>query len=137
MQAIYISAELSSPARQLPLALNTAIPTIILCFIAANAIYYILLPWNLISSTNSVAVVSFVDIHECVSRSLLMRNRIDRHLPSLGTCCGRYSSNPHLSCYCWFSSRKLIRCRPHGRFSLQQELAPRLPWIRRPYRRCF
>ncbi|KAJ9353484.1 amino acid transporter [Paecilomyces variotii] len=57
-KAIYISAELSSPARQLPLALNTAIPTIILCFIAANAIYYILLPWNLISSTNSVAVTA-------------------------------------------------------------------------------
>lgn len=59
MQAIYVSAELSSPARQLPLALNTAIPTIILCFITANAAYYILLPWNLISTTDSVAVVSF------------------------------------------------------------------------------
>ncbi|KAJ9293601.1 hypothetical protein DTO271G3_7680 [Paecilomyces variotii] len=57
-KAIYISAELSSPARQLPLALNTAIPTIILCFIAANAVYYILLPWNVISTTNSVAVTA-------------------------------------------------------------------------------
>jgi solute carrier family 7 (L-type amino acid transporter), member 9/15 len=58
LQAIYITAELSAPARQLPLAINTAIPTIILCFIAANAAYYILLPWNLVSTTDSVAVVS-------------------------------------------------------------------------------
>ncbi|KAK6841732.1 hypothetical protein PG987_002592 [Apiospora arundinis] len=39
-KAIYVSAELSQPARQLPLAINTAIPTIIGCFIAANAAYY-------------------------------------------------------------------------------------------------
>lgn len=57
-QAIYITAELKEPARQLPLAVNVSIPTIILCFIAANAAYYILLPWNLVSTTDSVAVVS-------------------------------------------------------------------------------
>ena len=58
IQAIYISAELSAPARQLPLALNTAIPTIIFCFLTANAAYYILLPWDVVSTTDSVAVVS-------------------------------------------------------------------------------
>ncbi|KAK3694445.1 amino acid/polyamine transporter I [Podospora appendiculata] len=57
-KAIYISAELSAPARQLPLALNTAIPTIILCFITANAAYYILLPWDVLSTTDSVAVTA-------------------------------------------------------------------------------
>ncbi|KAN0099228.1 amino acid transporter [Hyaloscypha variabilis] len=57
-KAIYITAELSSPARQLPLAINTAIPTIILCFITANAAYYILLPWSVISTTDSVAVTA-------------------------------------------------------------------------------
>ncbi|KAK4170996.1 amino acid permease-domain-containing protein [Triangularia setosa] len=57
-KAIYISAELSSPARQLPLAINTSIPTIILCFITANAAYYILLPWNVVSTTDSVAVTA-------------------------------------------------------------------------------
>ncbi|KAI1495900.1 amino acid/polyamine transporter I [Biscogniauxia marginata] len=57
-KAIYITAELSAPARQLPLALNTAIPTIVLCFITANAAYYILLPWNVVSTTDSVAVTS-------------------------------------------------------------------------------
>ncbi len=58
-KAIYVSDELSSPARQLPLAINTAVPTIILCFTAANVAYYILLPWNLIAITDSVAVVSY------------------------------------------------------------------------------
>ncbi|KAK0632695.1 amino acid/polyamine transporter I [Immersiella caudata] len=57
-KAIYISAELSAPAKQLPLAINTSIPTIILCFIAANASYYILLPWKIVSTTDSVAVTA-------------------------------------------------------------------------------
>ncbi|KAI1268873.1 amino acid transporter [Xylariaceae sp. FL1019] len=57
-KAIYISAELSSPAKQLPLAINSAVPTIILCFIAANAAYYILLPWDVVSTTDSVAVTA-------------------------------------------------------------------------------
>ncbi|OLN83320.1 b(0,+)-type amino acid transporter 1 [Colletotrichum chlorophyti] len=51
-------AELQQPARQLPLAINTAVPSIILCFIAANAAYYILLPWNVVSTTDSVAVTA-------------------------------------------------------------------------------
>ncbi|CAM1500484.1 Fc.00g096460.m01.CDS01 [Cosmosporella sp. VM-42] len=57
-KAVYISAELSAPARQLPLAINTSIPTIIVCFIAANTAYYILLPWNVVSTTDSVAVTA-------------------------------------------------------------------------------
>jgi solute carrier family 7 (L-type amino acid transporter), member 9/15 len=57
-QAIYVSAELAEPARQLPLSINTAIPTIIVCFLATNAAYYVLLPWTVVSTTDSVAVVS-------------------------------------------------------------------------------
>ncbi|KAI1290700.1 amino acid/polyamine transporter I [Xylaria venustula] len=57
-KAIYISAELSSPAKQLPLAINSAIPTIVFCFLTANAAYYILLPWDVVSTTDSVAVTS-------------------------------------------------------------------------------
>jgi solute carrier family 7 (L-type amino acid transporter), member 9/15 len=57
-QSIYITAEMSSPARQLPLAINTALPSVILCFLAANAAYYILLPWEVVSTTDSIAVVS-------------------------------------------------------------------------------
>ncbi|KAH6652905.1 amino acid/polyamine transporter I [Truncatella angustata] len=57
-KAIYVSAELSRPARQLPLAINTAVPAIIVCFLAANAGYYILLPWAVVSTTDSVAVTA-------------------------------------------------------------------------------
>ncbi|KAI4598092.1 hypothetical protein KJ359_003901 [Pestalotiopsis sp. 9143b] len=57
-KAIYISAELSQPARQLPLAINTAVPVIVVCFLAANAGYYILLPWTVVSTTDSVAVTA-------------------------------------------------------------------------------
>ncbi|KAH6957861.1 amino acid/polyamine transporter I [Ilyonectria sp. MPI-CAGE-AT-0026] len=57
-KAIYVSAELSEPARQLPLAINTSIPTAIVCFLAANAAYYILLPWKVVSTTDSVAVTA-------------------------------------------------------------------------------
>ncbi|KAK4193162.1 amino acid permease-domain-containing protein [Podospora australis] len=57
-KAIYVSAELSAPAKQLPRAINTSIPTIIVCFITANAAYYILLPWDVVSTTDSVAVTA-------------------------------------------------------------------------------
>ncbi|KAL2816448.1 amino acid/polyamine transporter I [Aspergillus granulosus] len=58
-KAIYITAELSAPARQLPLAINIAIPIIIAGFIAVNTAYYILLPWDVVSTTDSVAVTAF------------------------------------------------------------------------------
>ncbi|KAL4946517.1 hypothetical protein BDV06DRAFT_182284 [Aspergillus oleicola] len=58
-KAIYITAELSAPARQLPLAINTAIPVIVVGFIAVNTAYYILLPWDVVSTTDSVAVTAF------------------------------------------------------------------------------
>ncbi|KAK7749636.1 hypothetical protein SLS53_000214 [Cytospora paraplurivora] len=57
-KAIYVSAELSNPVKQLPLAINTAVPTVIVCFLAANAAYYILLPWDVVSTTDSVAVTA-------------------------------------------------------------------------------
>ncbi|KAM7200203.1 Amino acid/polyamine transporter I [Naviculisporaceae sp. PSN 640] len=57
-KAIYVSAELSAPERQLPLAINSALPTIILCFITANAAYYVLLPWDVVATTDSVAVTA-------------------------------------------------------------------------------
>lgn len=57
-KGIYVSAEMSNPVKQLPLAINTAVPTIIACFLATNAAYYILLPWDVVSTTDSVAVVS-------------------------------------------------------------------------------
>ncbi|KAL2109251.1 hypothetical protein VUR80DRAFT_2771 [Thermomyces stellatus] len=57
-KAIYVSAELSNPVKQLPLSINAAIPTIIFSFLVANAAYYVLLPWRLVATTDSVAVTS-------------------------------------------------------------------------------
>ncbi|KAJ4389299.1 hypothetical protein N0V93_006765 [Gnomoniopsis smithogilvyi] len=61
-KGIYVSAELSDPVKQLPLAINTAIPTIIVCFLATNTAYYILLPWNVLSTTDSVAVTAITGL---------------------------------------------------------------------------
>ena len=58
LQANYVAAELRHPAKQLPLSINTAIPTIIMCYVAANAVYYVLLPWKDVSTTDAAAVVS-------------------------------------------------------------------------------
>jgi L-type amino acid transporter 9 len=58
LQANYVAAELRSPSKQLPLAINTAIPTIIVCYVAANAVYYVLLPWKVISVTDAAAVTA-------------------------------------------------------------------------------
>jgi amino acid transporter len=60
-KANYVAAELRNPSRQLPLSINTAIPTIIICYVAANAVYYVLLPWNVVSTTDAAAVVSILD----------------------------------------------------------------------------
>ncbi|KAL5598959.1 hypothetical protein BROUX41_003722 [Berkeleyomyces rouxiae] len=57
-KAVYVSSELRDPVRQLPLAINTAIPTIISAFIAAIASYYVLLPWTEVSITDSIAVTA-------------------------------------------------------------------------------
>lgn len=58
--ANYIAAELQNPARQLPLALNTAIPTVMISYVFVNAAYYILLPWNTVGLTDAVAVVWYI-----------------------------------------------------------------------------
>ncbi|CAI6332574.1 unnamed protein product [Periconia digitata] len=57
-KANYVAAELRDPRKQLPLSINTAIPTIIACYIAANAVYYVLLPWNVVSTTDAAAVTA-------------------------------------------------------------------------------
>ncbi|KAH7088844.1 amino acid/polyamine transporter I [Paraphoma chrysanthemicola] len=57
-KANYVAAELRNPSKQLPLSINTAIPTIILCYVAANAVYYVLLPWEVVSTTDAAAVTA-------------------------------------------------------------------------------
>lgn len=70
-KANYVAAELQEPSRQLPLSINTAIPTIILCYIAANAVYYILLPWKVVSTTDAAAVVRLLPVRSLPYRSSL------------------------------------------------------------------
>jgi L-type amino acid transporter 9 len=65
--ANYIAAELKDPGRQLPLALNTAIPTVMVSYVLVNAAYYILLPWNSVGLTDAIAVV-------CVSQAQTTSN---------------------------------------------------------------
>ncbi|KAF2129316.1 amino acid transporter [Dothidotthia symphoricarpi CBS 119687] len=57
-KANYISSELRNVVKQLPLSINTAIPTIIICYIAANTVYYVLLPWKIVSTTDAAAVTA-------------------------------------------------------------------------------
>ncbi|PVH95684.1 amino acid transporter-like protein [Periconia macrospinosa] len=57
-KANYVAAELRDPRKQLPLSINTAIPTIIACYIAANTVYYVLLPWDVVSTTDAAAVTA-------------------------------------------------------------------------------
>ncbi|KAJ4351800.1 uncharacterized protein N0V89_007144 [Didymosphaeria variabile] len=57
-KANYVAAELRNPRKQLPLSINTAIPTIIVCYVAANAVYYVLLPWRVVSTTDAAAVTA-------------------------------------------------------------------------------
>ncbi|KAF1993018.1 amino acid transporter [Amniculicola lignicola CBS 123094] len=57
-KANYVAAELRNPTKQLPLSINTAIPTIIICYVAANAVYYVLLPWEVVSTTDAAAVTA-------------------------------------------------------------------------------
>jgi hypothetical protein len=124
MQAIYITAELSAPARQLPLAINTAIPTIILCFIATNAAYYILLPWDVISQTDSVAVVSSPP---AASTSLrLISNPKDRYSSTPWSRRRHSSRNSDLSGSSGFFTWKFLRRWPHDRCGCEPELAPSL-----------
>jgi amino acid transporter len=53
-----VSEELSKPERQLPLAINSALSITIVSFLVANAAFYVLLPWEVVATTDSVAVVS-------------------------------------------------------------------------------
>jgi L-type amino acid transporter 9 len=71
-KANYVAAELRNPSRQLPLSINTAIPTIILCYVAANAVYYVLLPWSVVSTTDAAAVVSLFCSAPKLLRSILI-----------------------------------------------------------------
>jgi L-type amino acid transporter 9 len=53
-----VAGEMQCPSRDLPRAIHTALPTVIVCFLVANLSYYILVPWEEIGDSNTIAVVS-------------------------------------------------------------------------------
>lgn len=53
-----IAGEMQNPGWELPAAIHAAVPTVILCFLLTNSSYYILIPWNEIGTSNTVAEVS-------------------------------------------------------------------------------
>ncbi|QDS74732.1 hypothetical protein FKW77_000905 [Venturia effusa] len=57
-KANYVAAELKNPKKQLPLAINTALPTVIISYVLVNAVYYVLLPWSEVGITDAIAVVA-------------------------------------------------------------------------------
>jgi L-type amino acid transporter 9 len=53
-----VAGEMQDAAKELPAAIHTAVPTVIVCFLCANVSYYILIPWSLIGASDTVAEVS-------------------------------------------------------------------------------
>ncbi|KAL2204342.1 amino acid transporter [Sarocladium strictum] len=66
-KAVYVSEELSRPEKQLPLAINSALSITIVSFLVANAAFYVLLPWQVIATTDSVAVTAITRLMGRVS----------------------------------------------------------------------
>jgi L-type amino acid transporter 9 len=58
LQANMVAGEMQDAAKELPAAIHTAVPAVIVCFLCANLSYYILIPWNVIGASDTVAEVS-------------------------------------------------------------------------------
>ncbi|EEH02613.1 L-methionine porter [Histoplasma capsulatum G186AR] len=52
----YVTGEFKNPSRDLPRAIHTAMPAVILCYMLANISYFFVLPSSTINATNTVAV---------------------------------------------------------------------------------
>ncbi|CAN9125088.1 unnamed protein product [Alternaria alternata] len=50
-----VAGEMQDAAKDLPAAIHTAVPAVIVCFLCANLSYYILIPWNVIGASDTVA----------------------------------------------------------------------------------
>jgi solute carrier family 7 (L-type amino acid transporter), member 9/15 len=51
-----VASEIKDPGRSLPKAIKAAMTVVLSCYEFVNIAYYILLPWNTMSSSNAVAV---------------------------------------------------------------------------------
>ncbi|KAF2733873.1 amino acid transporter, partial [Polyplosphaeria fusca] len=50
-----VAGEMQNAAKELPAAIHTAVPAVITCFLLANLSYYILIPWDEIGKSDTVA----------------------------------------------------------------------------------
>ncbi|KAI0135677.1 amino acid permease-domain-containing protein [Daldinia grandis] len=53
----YVVGEFRNPSRDLPRVIHTAMPLIIICYLLANFSYFLVLPLDVLNSTNTVAVM--------------------------------------------------------------------------------
>ncbi|KAK4191361.1 putative B-type amino acid transporter 1 [Podospora australis] len=53
----YVVGEFRNPSRDLPRVIHTAMPLVIVSYLLANVAYFLVLPMDLLNSTNTVAVV--------------------------------------------------------------------------------
>ncbi|KAF2107410.1 amino acid/polyamine transporter I [Lophiotrema nucula] len=56
--ANFVASEIRDPGRSLPKAIKAAMIVVLSCYELVNVAYYILLPWDAISSNNAVAVAA-------------------------------------------------------------------------------
>jgi amino acid transporter len=56
LQVNYVTAEFKNPTKDLPRVIHTSLPLVILCYIMANVAYILVLPSDLIESSNTIAV---------------------------------------------------------------------------------
>ncbi|KAL2003488.1 hypothetical protein VTN02DRAFT_3697 [Thermoascus thermophilus] len=52
----YVTGEFKNPNRDLPRAIHTAMPLVIVCYLLANISYFLVLPHSTIESSNTIAV---------------------------------------------------------------------------------
>ncbi|KAI1214681.1 amino acid permease-domain-containing protein [Annulohypoxylon truncatum] len=53
----YVVGEFRNPSRDLPRVIHTAMPLVIVCYLLANFSYFLVLPLDVLNSTNTVAVM--------------------------------------------------------------------------------
>ena len=71
-QVNMVAAEMKNTSRDLPRAIHTAEPTVIGCYVLINIAYYVLVPWDVLGKTNSIAVVRVDPLFPlfCLSKSV-------------------------------------------------------------------
>jgi amino acid transporter len=52
-----VLAEMKDPLRDLPRVVQSAMPTVLSCYLLINVAYYIAIPWDDISTSKAIAVV--------------------------------------------------------------------------------